>query len=107
MKITNKEKKDNCFDGDFVSQVSFDEVWTKEAILRLEVLGNLKYYESFPRPMFQLNCPCGSFIKGVQGTNDCRIIHARNSTSETRERLLNRFEEIIIKEGDANGEKTS
>ena len=107
MKIINKEKKENCFDGDFVTQVNFDEEWTEEMIFRLEELGNLKYYASFPRPMFQLATPCGSFIKGIKGTCDCRIIYSKNSTVETRERFEDRFAEIIKKEGDANGEKAS
>lgn len=99
MKVILKEELENCFDGDFVIKFSFDTQWIKETIQSLKALGQLTYYESFPKPMFQLECPDGSFIKGVQGTNECRVIYARDLTSEDRIVFNKRFEEIIREGG--------
>ena len=96
MKITHKDKLANCFDGDFVVQYTFDSPWTKDAILSLKALGQLTYYDSFPKPMFQLACADGIFVKGVQGTSECKVIYNRDDPEEAKERFEERFEDSII-----------
>ena len=95
MKITREDKLENCFDGDFVIQYTFDSQWTNEAIQALKVLGQLKYYKSFPKPMFQLTCPDGIFVKGVQGLSECRVIYNRGGSDEARKRFERSFEDSI------------
>jgi hypothetical protein len=95
MRIIAKDILENCLDGDFVIQYTFDVIWSKDAIQALGALGQLKYYASFPKPMFQLTCPDGSFIKGVQGTSECRVIYARDMSEDDKMRLENSFTEAI------------
>jgi len=94
VKIIAREKTENCFKGNFEFKYVFDTLWTKNTIHALEIFGQLKYYESFPRPMFQLTCTCGSFIKGIQDTNECRIIYNRDKL-ELMKRFEKQLEEII------------
>lgn len=95
MRIISANKAENCIDGDFVYKYKFDCAWTKESIQELKVLGQLKYYGSFPKPMFQLILSDGTSVKGVQGTDECRVIYNRDDFDETKKRLENRFEDIF------------
>ena len=95
MKMIAKDKMENCFEGDFMVKYTFDTPWTKDIIRSLETLGKLKYYESFPRPMFQLTCLDGIFVKGVQGAYECRVIYARGGYEGSEKLFEKRFEEII------------
>ncbi|MDR3256034.1 MAG: hypothetical protein LBT31_10760 [Synergistaceae bacterium] len=78
MEITGREKIDNCIHGEFVFKYFFDAEWTKDIIGKMASLGELKYYGSFPVPMFRVRCPDGTVIKGVQSTNECRAIFPRS-----------------------------
>jgi ketosteroid isomerase-like protein len=69
---------DNCFDEDFVFTYIFNLKWTKDEIMALKAHGQLKYYESFPKPMFNIRFPDGTVMKGVEGTEDCRLIFNRD-----------------------------
>ena len=95
MKIIKRDNLENCFDSDFVVKYTFDSVWTKDAILGLKCLGQLKYYSSFPKPMFQLTCSGGIFVKGVQGLNECNIIYGRDDVEETNKLFEKHFEDSI------------
>ena len=95
MKMINREIIDNCFEGEFVIKYIFDSTWTRDKIKALDMMGRLKYYESFPKPMFQLTCSDGIIIKGVQGTNECRIIYAYDRQGEAKTNFEKRLEEII------------
>ena len=87
---------ENCLEGDFVFKYTFDEVWTKEAITNnMERLGQLRYYETFPRPMFQIKCSDGTIIKGVQGTGECRVIFPREDPEKARSHFEEAFREIF------------
>jgi hypothetical protein len=85
MKITGWKKMENCIGGEFVFICFFDAEWTKERIQALAALGALKYYGSFPRPMFQLKCPDGTIVKGVQSAHQCRVIFPRDEPIGARE----------------------
>ncbi|MCL1917729.1 MAG: hypothetical protein FWG14_05370 [Peptococcaceae bacterium] len=96
MKIISSEKMENCFDGDFVFKYIFDAGWTREDIIRMEAWGSLRYYESFPRPMFQVTCSDGTIIKGVQNDPACRIIFPRATPAAARENFEARFGELSV-----------
>jgi hypothetical protein len=91
MKITSCEKAENCLDGEFIFKYCFDEVWTKESIRMMGSFGELRYYESFPIPMFQVNCPDGTVIKGLESENECRIIFPRPNPVSAKISFEDRF----------------
>jgi hypothetical protein len=92
VKIITGDKMENCLEGDFVYKYTFDRIWTKEAISEnMETLGQLQYYESFPKPMFITRCSDGTIIKGVHGTDECRVIFPRNAL----EKAKSYFEEVF------------
>ena len=84
MKIVAVEKIDNCFEDEFVFKYVFNGIWTKEVINSVTGLGKPLYYDSFPRPMFQFNCPDGTVIKGLQETDECRVIFPRGKPDEAK-----------------------
>ena len=92
MKIIAAEKDQNCFDGEFVFKYFIDTLWTKESIMYMNSLGQLKYYKSFPKPMFEVRCFDGTIIKGVEGTGECRVIFSRDEPTKAKEN----FEKIFI-----------
>ena len=92
MRIVTEEKLENCFESEFVFKYIFDRQWTKETIGNIGTLGELSYYATFPRPMFQVRCFDGTIIKGVQGTGECRVIFPRNNTVEAKKH----FEEVFV-----------
>lgn len=102
MKIRACEKAENCFDGEFIFQYYFDTHWTKEYIMMLEELGSLRYYESFPRPMFQLNCADGTIIKGLENAKECKAIFPRSNPAVARENFEKRLQ-LLMKGGVCNG----
>ena len=87
---------ENCLEGDFVFKYTFDKVWTKEAIINnMETIGQLRYYETFPKPMFQVKCSNGTIIKGVQGTDKCRVIFPRNDPEKAKSYFEEMFKEMF------------
>ena len=74
MKIVNRKKVEDCFDGSSVFTYWFDNKWHKEAIEKLNSLGELQYFPEFPRPFFRLIGKKGFQVKGVEGENNCRVI---------------------------------
>ena len=99
MRIINTERMANCFESEFVYKYFFDTGWTEEAILSMEALGHLRYYADFPRPMFQVQCPDGTIVKGVQSASECRVIFSRDGPDAAKKRFENRFEGISLKGG--------
>ena len=95
MKIIARERAENCLDGEFAVKYVFDAPWTREMIQALGTLGRLRYYDSFPRPMFHLACPDGSIVKGVQGVGECRVIYARDGSGAAGTHFKERFEAAI------------
>ena len=96
MKIVAGEKQENCFDGDFVFKYFFDAKWTAETIKIMEAFGRLRYYDSFPKPMFHVQCADGTTIKGLQDTDECRVIFDRNGPDKAKELFEKRFGEIFV-----------
>ena len=91
MKIVAQKRLDNCFESDFVFKYFFETCWTEDGIKELEVFGHLRYYHSFPRPMFHIQCVDGTNIKGVQGTDECRVLFARDNPCEAKKRFEEHF----------------
>jgi hypothetical protein len=95
MKITGREKIENCVKGEFVYRYFFDAEWTKESILNMAGLGGLKFYESFPRPMFKVVCPDGTIIKGVLRADNCRVIFPRSGAAAAALKFEAQMREIF------------
>ena len=87
MRVIDETNLETCFDGTSVVKYFFDAPWTDVDIRTLALLGELRYYESFPRPMFHVQCPDGSVIKGVLGKSECRVIFARGAPDEAKRRF--------------------
>ena len=100
MKILYSGKAENCLDGDFVFDYRLDQAWTKDLIQSLTTMGRLKYYETFPKPMFQFTCTDGTIVKGVQGSDECKIIYPRSSRKSDRRSFEKTFENIFFTGGD-------
>lgn len=94
MRIIEKEKTDNCFNESFEYRYRFDCVFTKDNIQMLSCLGDLRYYDTFPIPMFCVNNLHGQIIKGVEGSNECRIIYNRNTINTDMDIFERHFEQI-------------
>jgi hypothetical protein len=94
MKIISCEKAENCFESDFVYIYFFDTEWTKDSIKGMKIFGTLTYYETFPRPMFQVKCPDNTIIKGVQGEKECRIIFSRKDPAGAQESFDSRWDDM-------------
>ena len=92
MKIVATERAENCFESEFVFKYMLDKSWTKRLIKDMAAFGELRYYDSFPRPMFQVRCVDGTIIKGVQGTDECRVIFPRNEPTKAKKK----FEEVFV-----------
>ena len=88
MNIIETSIVETCINGDFVVRYVFDMPWTADAIQAMHHLGRLRYYASFPRPMFQLTCNDIAIVKGVQGMYECRIIYSRSVTDESRRKFM-------------------
>jgi hypothetical protein len=95
MRIIGSEKMENCFDSEFVFKYFLDTGWTEETIQTMEALGTLRYYKSFPRPMFQVTCPDGSIIKGLERDAECRVIFSRMDPAASRKEFETRFAEAF------------
>jgi len=93
--IVKCNKVENCFEGDFIINCIFDTAWTKGSIYALKALGQLRYYDSFPKPMFQLISGNGIIVKGVQGLGECKVIYNRKSTDGERVMFMKSFSETI------------
>ena len=91
MKILDRCKLEDCFDGSAVYQYEFADLWDAPRIRALARLGKLDYYADFPRPLFRVASPSGLFIKGLAGTNLCRVIFPGTN----REEVVRHFEEAM------------
>jgi hypothetical protein len=101
VRITAKEKMENCFQHDFVFRYIFDAKWTKKTIQSMGTFGKLRYYESFPIPMFHVTFLDSTIIKGLQGEDECRVTFPRIGTAEAK----NRFETTFNAYGGWDGGK--
>jgi hypothetical protein len=102
MKLTGIEKMESCIAGDFVYRYFFDESWKKEDIKKIAGLlsfsekpAELKYYDKFPRPLFEIKCPDGTVLKGVESAAEFRVIYRRNSSNAERENFYKRCIDIV------------
>jgi hypothetical protein len=94
MKLLNTEKQENCIGGDFVFIYRFDGEWTKELIESMACLGQLQYRGNFPRPFFQIRCPGGTLVKGVECAQEFRVIFPRKKPAAAEADFKKRLEEF-------------
>ena len=90
MKITNRKRVEDCFDGSLVFEYYFEEPWCKNLIMSLSKIGKLHYFGDFPRPFFRMLHKGGLHIKGVEGQNKCRIVFPLQEV-EKQMNALDRF----------------
>ncbi len=77
MRIVNRTKVEDCFDGSSVYTYELSAAWTEEHARRLSRMGHFQYYSDFPRPLFKLRTEAGLFASGVVGCCDCRVVLPR------------------------------
>jgi hypothetical protein len=87
MRIIDRKRIEDCFDGSRVMRYFFDEAWARDEILRLASLGELEYFEDFPRPLFRVSTPGGAEIKGVEGEADCQVVYPKAGREQIQARL--------------------
>ena len=95
MKIVECKKAENCLEGEFIYRYYFDTNWTKETIEIMEAFGALRYYESFPKPMFQVRCINGTVIKGLQDEKECQTILPRRDPEIAKESFETWFQKAL------------
>ncbi len=91
MRIVSSTKVEDCFDGSVVYEYEFDATWDEDAVKDLARFGELEYFSDFPRPLFRVRSAGGMFVKGVSGSNRCRVIFSRKGKEEQKAA----FEEVF------------
>ena len=78
MTIADVIHVEDCLDGSFIREITFDGPVTREFIESLKHLGNTCYYPDFPRPFYTLEVQGAFSLRGVEGSNSTRMIIYRN-----------------------------
>ena len=92
MKITARQKIEDCLDGSIVFTYEMSEPWTGENVRALGALGPMEYFADFPRPYFRLRSGDGLYVNGVVGTSSCRVVLPRSN----REAVERKWEETFM-----------
>ena len=92
MRIVNRAKVEDRFDGSSVYEYEFDEAWSLSMIRLLKALGELEYLTDFARPLFRVTSNDGSLIKGVEGDPACRVIYPRVGSGAAQQRFEGQFD---------------
>jgi hypothetical protein len=87
MRILNRVKIEDCFDGSAVYDYELSEAWTEQGARRLGSLGQFQYFADFPRPLFRLRTAAGLFVNGVAGASDCRVVLPRTNREHVQREL--------------------
>jgi hypothetical protein len=87
MRVAAAKRIEDCFDGSRVMRYFFDETWTRANILRLAALGDLEYFDEFPRTIFRVGTADGAEIKGVEGEADCQVIYPKTDRDQIQARI--------------------
>jgi hypothetical protein len=91
MKIVACRKLEDCFDGSIVYGYEFSLSWDQDSVQILRCFGELEYFADFPRPLFRVIRKDGLFIKGVAGSNQCRVILPRQETAQAKQTFEDAF----------------
>ena len=92
MRIINRAKVEDCFDGSAVYVYELSGLWTEERARRLSRMGHFQYFGDFPRPLFKLRTDAGLFASGVVGCCDCRVVLPRTN----RDTIQREWEEVLM-----------
>lgn len=87
MRIVAIRKVEDCFDGSTIYAYGFECPWTREDILQLNGLGQLDFFEDFPRPFFRVLVEGGCQVKGVEGEDNCLAIYPETRKLETKQQV--------------------
>lgn len=83
MKIIEIKELENCFDGSFMKEATFDKNVEKNFIDYLQNYGELEYYGNFLRPFYKLSIPFKFIIKGIEGDNTVQVIFHRSNIEDS------------------------
>lgn len=72
MRVTEVKHVEDCLDGTAIKELALDEPADRGLADRLSALGELDYYEDFPKPFFRVTSDAVQ-IKGVAGTYRVRL----------------------------------
>jgi hypothetical protein len=78
MKIIQNRDLEDCLDGTFIKELTFDDVVNKELIDYLSKDGELEYYPNFSRPFYKIIIPDRYMIQGVEKNNTARLVINKN-----------------------------
>ena len=98
MQLIESTVMEDCLKGTLTLLYVFDIPWSKKEILKLRMLGQLDYFDDFPRPFFRFKSSENVQMKGIEGEISCRIIYP----AEDRHRIHTTFENILLKLLDSN-----
>ena len=93
MKIEKIRELENCFDGDFMKEILFASMVTRDFIDYLGKMGDMQYLSSLTRPFYKININDNFIIKGIEGNKTARVIFNRENISKS----LKFFKKIIKK----------
>lgn len=83
MKILEIKELENCFDGSFMKEATFDMIVEKKFIDYLGKYGELEYYGNFLRPFYKLSIPFKFILKGIEGNNTAQIVFYRSNMEDS------------------------
>lgn len=100
MNINTIVPLEDCFDGSFIKEVSFDEQINIEFINYIGQFGNLNYYSTFLKPFYKINVPKKFILKGVEGNTTARIILFRETLNLSIDyfiHIVDKYDKTITK----------
>lgn len=93
MHILDKTRTEECIGPATIFIYTFDSNWTRTDIEGLSPLGAVDYYKDFPKPFFRLRCTNGVQVKGVEGSDFCRVILPARCSEDELFPFINHFED--------------
>lgn len=88
MRIILDQPMPNCFNGEYMREVFFDQVVTQSHINYLSIDGELDFYPELPRPFYKISKSNLFILKGVIG-NDCmKVYFSRKTLEENKQHFI-------------------
>lgn len=82
MTVSEVTHVEDCLDGTTIKEILLAEPADRALADRLSVLGDMDYYEHFPKPFFRITCDVVQ-IKGVAGSHRIRLWLSRGADDST------------------------
>ena len=87
MNIIHIGHLEDCFDGTFMKEVTFDRPVTKAFIDFFLTKGTGEYFGDFARPFYKISISRHYLLKGVEGNTHLRLIVSRDYPEENIKRF--------------------